>query len=196
MSLFAARSALLGFALVGCGSTTVAPPERPAVVAAQGVARYLPLQNATVFSYDTRIEPAGERGLLVLEVRRRNADAAELVVAGRAQRLALRADAIELVSGGFLLKAPLTTGAEFRGDFGVVRVTRTGFSERVPAGEFSDCIETVESNSVQTMSRKTSTVFCANVGIVSRSSEVESDEGQALESMQLRAFGAKFEPTL
>jgi hypothetical protein len=171
-----------------------ATAESPAPAAPlAGVERFLPLRDATVFSYDTRIEPAGERGLLVLEVRRPRAETAELVVAGRAQRLTIRSDAIELVTGGFLLKAPLTPGAEFRGDLGSVRVTRVGFPSRVPAGQFTDCLETVESTQVQSASRVTTTVFCAGVGIVSRRTEAESDEGQALESMELRAFGKKFE---
>jgi hypothetical protein len=156
----------------------------------------LPLEDGTVFSYETEVYPSGERGLLVLEVRRRHPDAAELVVAGRSQRLNVRADALELVTGGFLLKEPLAIGAQFRGDFGDVEIKRVGATVRVPAGEFPDCIETVESAQAQTSSRITTTIYCARVGIVSRISEAETEEGQARESMKLRSFGKKFDPTL
>jgi hypothetical protein len=162
-------------------------------LAPKGVARFLPLEDATVFSYDTRIEPGAEQGLLVLEVRRRRPDAAELVVAGRAQRLTVSAEAVQLVTGGFLLKEPLLPGAEFRGDFGLVRISRSGFAAKVPAGSFADCLETIETAAAQGTSRVTTTVFCAGVGIVSRRTEAESDDGQAMESLELRAFGKKFE---
>ena len=179
--------------VIACAASRPTPERAAPAVPLEGVERFMPLRDSTVFSYDTRLEPAGERGLLVLEVRRPRAETAELVVAGRAQRLTIQNDAIELVTGGFLLKSPLAPGAEFRGDFGSVRVARVGFSARVPAGEFADCLETVESSQVQSASRVTTTVFCAGVGIVSRRTEAESDEGQALESMELRAFGKKFE---
>jgi hypothetical protein len=188
-ALFCA-AAVVGMA---CAAPRATPQSAAPAAPLAGVERFMPLRDSTVFSYDTRLEPAGERGLLVLEVRRQRAETAELVVAGRAQRLAIRSDAIELVTGGFLLKTPLVPGAEFRGDFGSVRVARVGFSVRVPAGEFADCLETIESTQVQSASRVTTTVFCAGVGIVSRRTEAESDEGQALESMELRAFGKKFE---
>jgi hypothetical protein len=182
----------LGLALAGCAAPVAKTSPTPAVTL-EGLARFLPLENATVFSYATRVEPSGEQGLLVLEVRRPRADSAELVVAGRAQRLVVRPDAIELVTGGFLLKQPLTQGAEFRGDFGQVKLARTGIHAKVPAGEFDDCLETIESTDNQAVSRVTTTIYCPGVGIVSRRTEAESDEGSLLESMELRSFGKKFE---
>ena len=90
------------------------------------------------------------------------------------------------------MKDPFAVGAEFRGDFGTVRISRIGFSTRVPAGEFADCLETIETSNVESTSRSTTTVFCAGVGIVSRRSEAESDAGVATESLELRSFGKKF----
>jgi len=178
-------------ALAAC-SQQPAPKRASAPVTTQtGVERYFPLVDSTVFSYATQTEPGGEQGLLVLEVRRPRPDAAELWVAGRAQRLLVSEEALELVTGGFLLRAPLEPGAEYQGDFGRVRVTRAGFPARVAAGEFADCVETVESAIAGTASRVTTTVFCAGAGIVSRRSEADSDDGHALESMELRSFGKK-----
>lgn len=192
------RLVLLSAVLIvtGCASGAATGAEAPAVVTLKGVLVYLPLEDGTVFSYETEVEPSGERGLLVLEVRRRHSDAAELVVAGRSQRLNVRADGLELVTGGFLLKEPLSVGATFRGDFGTVRIARVGVSVRVPAGELSDCVETVESLENQSASRVTTTVYCARVGIVSRINEAETEEETLRESMKLRSFGKKFDPTL
>lgn len=180
--------------LLVAGACSPAPTPKKAaapVITLQGVERYFPLQDETVFSYATRTEPGGEQGLLVLEVQRPRPDAAELWVAGRAQRLSVSADALELATGGFLLRAPLEAGAEFQGNFGRVRITRVGFSSRVEAGEFRDCLETVETLVAGTASRVTTTVFCAGTGMVSRRSEADSDEGRAAESMELKAAGRK-----
>jgi hypothetical protein len=178
-------------ALGACSSATAPKKAAVPVITQQGVGRYFPLEDATVFSYSTRTEPSGEQGLLVLEVRRPRPDAAELWVAGRAQRLTVSAEALELATGGFLLRAPLEAGSEYQGNFGRVRVTRVGFPSRVEAGQFSDCLETVETLVAGTASRVTTTVFCAGAGIVSRRSEADSDEGPALESMELRSYGKK-----
>ncbi len=183
-----------GLVALALGACSPAPaPKRAAapVVTQQGVERYFPLEDETVSSFATRSEPSGEQGLLVLEVRRPRPDAAELWVAGRAQRLSVGPDALELATGGFLLRAPLEAGAEYQGNFGRVRITRVGFTTRVAAGEFSDCLETVETLVAGTASRVTTTVFCAGVGIVSRKSEADSDEGQAAESMELKSRGRK-----
>ncbi len=180
--------------VLALGACSPAPaPKRAAapVITQQGVERYFPLEDETVYSYATLTEPSGERGLLVLEVRRPRPDAAELWVAGRAQRLSVGPDALELATGGFLLRAPLEAGAEYQGNFGRVRITRVGFTIRVEAGEFADCLETVETLVAGTASRVTTSVFCAGTGMVSRRSEADSDEGQAAESMELKSRGRK-----
>jgi hypothetical protein len=183
-------TALLSIA-VACSSPP--PPEaakKP--VAAEGVARYLPLEDDTVFAYDTVMEPGGERGLLVLEVRRRRPELAELVVAGRAQRLNVSSAAVELVTGGALLRAPLTLGASWRGDFGRVRVTNLSRSVTVPAGAFSDCLETVEEMTSSEGTKRTSTVYCPGVGITLRETEVEQGGAQGTERIELKSFGKRF----
>jgi hypothetical protein len=182
---------VLAFFAATC-SAPPAPKPKPPPATAGGVSRYLPLEHETVFSYDTRVEPSGERGLLVLEVRRRRPELAELVVAGRVQRLNVTSDAIELVTGGALLRAPLTKGASWRGDFGRVRVTNTSRTVTVPAGTFNDCIETVEEMASSEGSKRTTTAFCPAVGIAVRETEVEQDAQQATERIELRSFGKRF----
>jgi hypothetical protein len=179
-------------ALAAACSAPPAPKPKPPPATAGGVLRYLPLEHETLFSYDTRVEPGGERGLLVLEVRRRRPELAELVVAGRVQRLNVTSDSIELVTGGALLRAPLTEGASWRGDFGRVRVTRISLTVTVPAGTFEDCVETVEEMASSEGSKRTTTAFCPAVGIALRETEVEQDAQRATERIELRSFGKRF----
>jgi hypothetical protein len=129
---------------------------------------------------------------LVLEVRRRRPELAELVVAGRTQRLNVTPTSIELVTGGALLRAPLTVGATWRGDFGRVRVTNVSRSVTVPAGAFSGCVETVEEMTSAEGTKRTSTVFCPGVGIALRETEVEQDGAHATDRIELKSFGKRF----
>ena len=176
---------------IACGSPPP-PVEQPKPPAAEGVSRYLPLEHETVYSYDTRVEPTGERGLLVLEVRRRRPELAELVVAGRAQRINVSTTSIELVTGGALLRAPLTEGATWRGDFGRVRITSLSRSVTVPAGTFQGCLETVEEMTSAEGTKRTTTTYCPAVGIAARETEVEQGGQQATERIELRSFGKRF----
>lgn len=171
------------------------PPQAPApVVSAEGVARYLPLEDATVFSYETSTEPSGERGVLVLEVRRPRAEAAELVVAGRARRLTLSREGVAHVTGGFLLREPFAVGASFRGDFGQVRVTRVNYAVTVPAGTFPDCIETSEEMTIDAGTKRTVTAYCAGIGITLRETTAEQDAQIASERIALKSWGKRFDP--
>jgi hypothetical protein len=161
-----------------------------------GVLDYLPLENETVFSYETRVEPSGERGLLVLEIRRRRPELAELVVAGRIQRLNVSTSAIELVTGGALLRAPLEEGASWRGDFGRVRLTSLSRTVTVPAGTFEKCLETVEEMTSAEGMKRTTTAYCPAVGITLRETEVEQDAQHAIERIELKSFGRRFSAEL
>jgi hypothetical protein len=176
---------------LACGG---APPaeSKPKAKVVEGILRYLPLEDETVFSYETRVEPGGERGLLVLEVRRRRPELAELVVAGRAQRLSVSSSSIGLVTGGALLRAPLAEGASWRGDFGRVRVTSTARSVSVPAGKFDGCLETIEEMTSAEGTKRTTTVYCPDVGITLRQTEVEQDAEQATERIELKSYGKRF----
>ena len=153
----------------------------------------MPLKNATVFAYDTVSEPSGEKGMLVLEVRRARTSLVELSVAGRVQRVEVDATGIRHVTGGWLLKEPPALGAHWKGDFGAVEVTAVDRQVNVPAGNFTGCLETVESLSGADFNKRTTTVYCSGVGIATRRTEVESNEGNGVESLKLRSFGPKFE---
>lgn len=189
------RSAALGAAAAlcaACAAPSRAPVAAPAA-SVTGVARYLPLEDGTVFAYQTSTLPSGEAGLLVLEVRRRTAESAELVVAGRARRLMLTPDAVAHAGGGFLLQEPLVAGAEWHGDFGHVRVTRVDASVTVPAGTFAGCVETVEELTTREGEKRTTTSFCPGVGIALRETEVEQGGEHQSERIALKSFGKKFD---
>jgi hypothetical protein len=185
---------LLSASLLATACGSAPPPAKTATVGQTtgGVLDYLPLEHESVFSYETRIEPSGERGLLVLEIRRRRPELAELVVAGRAQRLNVSSSAIELVTGGALLRAPLEEGASWRGDFGRVRVTNVSRTVTVPAGTFQKCLETVEEMTSAEGTKRTTTAYCPAVGITLRETEVEQDAQHAIERIELKSFGKRF----
>jgi len=181
------------FGASGCAAAPPPPPPR-AAPAAVGLARYLPLEDGTVASFDTVTEPGGERGLLVLEIRRPNPDTAELVVAGHASRLRLSNGAVAHAAGGFLLREPLAPGAEWMGDFGHVRVTRTDRALTVAAGAFTGCVETVEELATREGQKRTTTVFCPGVGIALRETEAEQGALSQSERISLKSYGPKFDP--
>jgi len=164
------------------------PAEKPQP---KGVHRYLPLEDKTVFSYETSTE-SGERGLLILEVRRPRTEHAELVVAGRARRLTVNAHDIAHVTGGFLLKEPLVAGATFKGDFGKVTITNVARSVTLPAGSYSGCLETLEEAVTTEGEKRTTTVFCPGVGIALRETEAEQEGLRASERIALKSFGPRF----
>ena len=179
---------------LGCASAPAPAAATAPSTAAAGLARYLPLEDGTVLSYDTVTEPGGERGLLVLEIRRPRPEAAELVVAGRAQRLRVEATVVSSYAGGILLREPLTTGAEWKGDFGHVRLTRTDRTLTTGAGTFQNCVETLESLATREGEKRTTTVFCPGVGIALRETEAEQGGEHQSERITLKSYGAKFDP--
>jgi hypothetical protein len=178
-------------AALSCGQPPAATKTQAATPKG-GVFRYMPLEDGTVFSYETSTQPSGEKGLLVLEIRRPRAESAELVVAGRARRLEVTESALAHVTGGFLLKEPLATGAEWKGDFGRVRVTNTERAVTVPAGEFVDCLETVEEATNAEGSKKTTTAYCPGIGIALRETEAEQEAEYAVERIALKSWGKRF----
>jgi hypothetical protein len=156
-----------------------------------GVERFFPLRDDTVFAYETSSD-SGEKGLLVLEVRRRRPEAAELIVAGRVQPLTIDETGIRHATGGWILKEPLALGARWKGDFGDVQVTALDRRVTVPAGTFDGCVETVEVISSSAYEKRTTTAFCPDVGIATRRTEAHSDEGSGTESLTLRSFGPRW----
>jgi hypothetical protein len=180
---------------VGCGKPPP-PSAPPKKLATTELNRLMPLEDATVFSYDTVTEPSGERGLLILEIRRPRPDMAELIVAGRTRRLIVNAHDIAHATGGYLLKQPLTVGATYKGDFGNVRVTGVDKSVTLPAGAYTGCLETTEEAVSNEGEKRTVTLFCPGVGIAQRETEAEQEGMSATERISLKSFGPRFDPSV
>jgi hypothetical protein len=179
-------------ALGGCGAPRPSARPAPTPHATQSDAeRYFPLRDNTVFAYDTVTEPNGERGVLMLQVRRAHAALAEISIGNRVQRLEVAPDGIRSFTGGYLLKLPLTLGAHWMGQGGEVSVTAVDKSMDVPAGHFVGCIETVEQQHTPMAHKKVTTVFCPHVGMVLLDVEASAGGRSGRERAVLRSFGRK-----
>jgi len=174
-----------------CGASAPPPAQTPAKPAgAADVSRYLPLKHDSVFAYDTMSEATGESGVLIVQVTRPRPDMAELKVGGRAQRLDIGTDGIRHATGGYLLKAPLTVGSRYKGQFGEVSVTSVERTMHVPAGNFVGCVETVEEARTP-VAKKVTTTFCPDVGMVLLVAEGMLEGAYAAERATLRSFGPR-----
>jgi len=187
-------SGLALLALVfGCASL---PPGKAAARAnapLSEVGRYLPLENGTVFSYETYIEDTNEHGLAVFEIARPRPELAELSIAGQVRkRYYFEPGGVRSGQGGYLLKSPLSLDSQWTGDDGQVKVTGVDLNIAVPAGKFSGCIQTVERAALSGATRTTSTVFCPGVGITVLQIEAEQEGTSVLQRLRLKSFGRRF----
>jgi hypothetical protein len=173
---------------VACADPIATPVARAPVPAAEGVERYLPLPEGFVYEYDVETD-TGETGRMMMQVFRPRAGLAELEVAGKVQRLEVSADAVRHATGGYLLKAPLEPGAEWKGQFGTVRVASVTRSIQTTAGGFEACVETVEE--AQAPPKRAISVFCPDVGLVHLHIEGALGEEAASVETTLRSFGPR-----
>ena len=186
-------SAWLSLGLASCGASPKPPVARTPSQPISEFTRYLPLEDHTVFSYDTYIEETNERGLAVFEIRRPRPELAELSLAGQVRkRYYFEPLGVRSGQGGYLLKAPLTLNSEWTGDDGKVRVLSVDETISVPAGKFSGCLRTVENAKLSNATRKTTTVFCPGVGITLLEIEAEDSGMSVLQRLTLKAFGPRF----
>jgi hypothetical protein len=189
------RSILLAvIGMPACGSP---PPPGTAAAGTTGsaddVARLLPLPDKTVYTFATRSEGTTDNGILVIEVARLSESLVQLKSGARRQLLEIRPEGVQHASGGFLLKRPLQLGAEFKGEFGRVRITRVEVSVTVPAGRFTGCLETVEERSQGPLSQSSTKLFCPEVGIVSLHTEAESGNQSMSDWAELKSTAKRVE---
>lgn len=177
---------LVALALLGCAATQPAETA-PAQRRVEGLEKYVPLHEGFVYQYDVETD-TGETGRMMVQVTRPRPGLAELSVAGKVQRLEVSASSVRHATGGFLLKAPLQVGAEWKGQFGKVRVASVTRSIQTPAGSFSDCVETIEEATLPTAKRATS-IFCLGVGMVALTIEGSLDGESARVETRLRSYG-------
>jgi hypothetical protein len=178
---------------LSCAPSVPRHAEGAQVSPATEVSRYLPLENNTVFSYETYIEDTNERGLAVFEIARPRPELAELSIAGQVRkRYYFEPGGVRSAQGGYLLKSPLTAGSEWTGDDGQVKVTSVDLSVDVPAGKFSGCIQTTELAKLPGATRTTTTVFCPGVGITVLQIQAEQEGTSVLQRLSLKSFGPRF----
>ncbi len=188
---FALLGVLVGGTACAAAPVSAAPPA--AAVPQTDLTRLVPLQDNTVFSYETYIEDTNEHGIAVFEIKRPRPELAELSVAGQVRkRYYFEAEGVRSGHGGYLLKLPLTLNAQWTGDDGQVRVSAVDQSVDVPAGKFSGCLQTIEQAQLGAATRKTTTVFCPGVGITVL--EIEANDGgvSVLQRLSLKSFGPRF----
>lgn len=182
-----ALSSLVGVALA-CAEPAATPGARAPAPPAEGVERYLPLPEGFVYQYDVETD-TGETGRMMMQVSRPRTGLAELEVAGKVQRFEVSPDAVQHATGGYLLKAPLDLGAEWKGQFGTVRVASVTRSIQTPAGSFQACIETVEETPAPP--KRATSIYCLDVGLVRL--HIEGEHGEEVVSVEttLRSFGPR-----
>jgi len=179
--------------LTGCGSTP--PTKSPDGTVGSGpetdVQRLMPLEHNTVFAYKTTAED-GTTGIYVIEISRPRATMAELRVAGKPTRRYIGNDGIQGPGGGYVLKTPLTGDAEWRGEFGTVSVRSMSRSIKVPAGDFGNCVETLEEAETPSYTKTATAVFCPGIGMVYYLVEGEQDGVKVMQKLELQSFGPRY----
>jgi hypothetical protein len=178
-------------AVVGCGGAAAQNDSKlgPTEPVITDVERYMPLKADTVYAFETSIENSGEKGVLMMHVDRPRANQAVLVVGGKAQRLEIEKQGIRLSNGGWLLKAPLSVAAQFKGQFGQVVVRSTDATVDTPAGRFTGCVETIEESTA--VQKRVTTVFCPDIGIVALDAEGTIGDDFGRERAVLRSYGPR-----
>jgi hypothetical protein len=145
--------------------------------------------DGTVLAYESVDEESGSRGMFITRVRRRGDRRVELATGTKTKTLEIVSDGVVRAGGGYLLKKPGEVGAEWPGADGArVRVTSVDKAVSVPAGAFAGCVETVEERGGDAR-RRTTTVFCPDVGVVSIEVEAWAGAEHGLERAQLKSFG-------
>lgn len=174
MRLPSLTSALLSLSLVtACGRPEPQTVESPKSEAPLTLSEVLPLDDYTVSSFRARND-LGEEGLVVLEYYRPRPSTAEIIIAGRIQRIRVTPNDIALATGGSLLRAPLEVGKTFPGAFGTVRIERVNVSVDVPKGRIERCVVTVEES--QNPPKRAESTFCSGIGLTRMVVEAAGEE--------------------
>lgn len=147
------------------------------------------MEDSTVLDFETSIEGTGEKGRLVMQVSRPRGNRIELNVAGKIRRLEAREEGVAIATGGWLLKQPFTVGATFQGLSGQVKVVGIHRALDVPAGHYTNCVETEE----VTSTTNTRTTFCPGVGITKLVIEGSSNGEVRREIAELRFKGPRID---
>lgn len=180
--------------LAGCSTPSPVALAQPAPVRVEverisSVERFLPLENDTVFSYTAWLPESPLPEQLILQVERRSPERASLRSGNSIKRVEFVADGVRLLTGGYLLKAPLAAGANWAGPAGRIHITQVDQTVSVGAGQFVGCIETTETGGQGQTSRSIVTTYCPDVGIV----KFSVDAGDRRERFELKSYGPRID---
>jgi len=175
--------------VAGCAKQPTTEAPRSASTVQVIASDWLPLEDNSVLDFETSVEGTQEKGRLVMQVRRMHDNLVELNVAGKVRRLEVKAEGVAIATGGWLLKSPFTVGSSFPGLSGRVVVVSVDRTVNVPAGHFTQCIETEES----TATAITRTDFCRGVGIARLVVEGQMNGQPRRETAELRFHGPRID---
>jgi hypothetical protein len=65
-------------------------------------------------------------------------------------------------------------------------------SIKVPAGEFSNCVETRESADTTAYTKTATSVFCPGIGMVYYQVQGEQNGAKISQTLQLKSFGPRY----
>lgn len=191
----ARAAAALALACAGCSGAPSKPGDSSkffadpsgaaGVTSNTAVERYFPLVDGTVFSYATETAD-GAQGLLIARVHRTDATHGELLFPTGAKRFEYTPQGVRLLpAGSFVLAAPISVGATFRGqNGGRARIEDIAVVIDVRAGSYRNCLRVVEERGGDRPARY-ATTYCPDVGIVS----LEAQAGTQYERAELVSAG-------
>lgn len=198
MSRSAVAAALaLAFA-AGCGAAAPPPPAestwlKPSegvkdVASGSSFEAFFPLVDGMVYTYTTMNE-VGEEGMLVARVFRADKARGELRFPSGARRFEYVADGVKVTTrdgAGYVLKAPLQVGTQWRGEHGgLTQIFAVDARVETPAGPFTGCVTTREERLGDRPVRY-ATTFCPQVGVVM----LEVATGANYERATLKSYAA------
>jgi hypothetical protein len=131
------------------------------------------------------------KGMFTTRMRRVGPTEVELRTGSTGRVLEYRPEGIvQTATQAYLLKAPLSQGARWPGAaLGEVVVVASDKTVQTAAGLFTGCVETVET-AKDPAGRKTTTVYCPDVGVVELRVEAAHAGRLVFERARLRSFGA------
>jgi hypothetical protein len=187
---YAVRIALASSVLAASGCAASSSPTPPAAPQrAASATDYFPLEAGWKWAYD--LERNGEHMLAVYAVLERVPDAAIVQAGDERISYAVLPQGVAQKDGStvgdFVLKNPVSLGAEWSVFAGTAKVTSTNAAVSVPSGDYKDCVvvETLRRDPT----RVSRTTFARGVGPIAIEVQVES-QGRFVTTMRASLRGA------